>query len=243
MISILQSIKRTYPDCAITLSIGEKSEESYACYRKVQTVICSAMETANRTHYEKLHPPTLSFDHRRQCLYTLKALGYSVGCGFMVGSPYQTAECLAEDMMFMQELQPQMVGIGPFIPHHDTPFAQKPGGTLETTLRMLALTRLLLPKALLPATTALTNFSKRPIDGLVSRCQCGNAESFPVAVRDKYLLYDHKAFTGLEAAESLEQLKMQVSSLVYHVVVDRGIRRYEWECVVALPGNKMGSYS
>lgn len=141
----------------------------------------------------------------------------------MVGSPYQTAECLAEDMMFMQELQPQMVGIGPFIPHHDTPFAQKPGGTLETTLRMLALTRLLLPKALLPATTALGSISPNGRSmGLLAGANVVMPNLSPVAVRDKYLLYDHKAFTGLEAAESLEQLKMQVSSAGYHVVVDRG---------------------
>lgn len=224
IVEVLRAIKKAYPECAVTLSIGEKPAESYARFREAGADrYLLRHETANRMHYGKLHPPELSFDHRRECLRILKSLGYSVGAGFMVGSPGQTADCLAEDMLFLQELQPQMVGIGPFIPHHDTPFAAEPRGSMELTLRMLALTRLLLPKVLLPSTTALGSIDPAGrIRGILAGGNVVMPNLSPEDVREKYLLYDNKAFVGLEAAESLERLKEQMASAGYRVVVDRG---------------------
>ena len=224
VVSIVSAIKRSYPDCAVTLSLGEKEPESYARFREAGADrYLLRHETANRTHYARLHPPELSFTHRQDCLRTLKALGYSVGAGFMVGSPGQTAECLADDMLFLQELKPQMVGIGPFLPHHDTPFAKEPAGSLELSLRMLALTRLLLPKVLLPATTALGSVDPTGrVRGILAGANVVMPNLSPEKNRGKYLLYDGKAAVGLEAAESLERLKQQMVSAGYRVVVGRG---------------------
>ncbi|MGN0108144.1 MAG: [FeFe] hydrogenase H-cluster radical SAM maturase HydE, partial [Hominilimicola sp.] len=156
MCDIIYKIKSKYPDCAITLSIGEKSRESYKAYKDAGADrYLLRHETADNVHYEKLHPSYMSLENRKNCLYTLRELGYQVGAGFMVGSPYQTCENLAEDLLFLKDLQPHMVGIGPFIPHQDSPFAKEKGGTLELTLTMLALVRLMLPKVLLPSTTAI----------------------------------------------------------------------------------------
>ena len=147
MIELIQTIRKTYPDCAITLSIGEKSYETYrAFYEAGANRYLLRHETFNARHYESLHPAGLTAQKRQQCLWDLKAIGYQVGTGFMVGSPGQTAEHLAEDMLFIQKLNPQMVGIGPFIPHHDTPFAKENAGTLELTLFMLGLLRLTIPR-------------------------------------------------------------------------------------------------
>ena len=224
VVSIVSAIKRSYPDCAVTLSLGEKEPESYARFREAGADrYLLRHETANRTHYARLHPPELSFTHRQDCLRTLKTLGYSVGAGFMVGSPGQTAECLADDMLFLQELKPQMVGIGPFLPHHDTPFAKEPAGSLELSLRMLALTRLLLPKVLLPATTALGSVDPTGrVCGILAGANVVMPNLSPEKNRGKYLLYDGKAAVGLEAAESLERLKQQMASAGYRVVVGRG---------------------
>ena len=156
MVDIISSIKAQYPDCAITLSIGERSYESYnAFFDAGAERYLLRHETADAGHYRKLHPENLSLENRKQCLYNLKEIGYQVGCGFMVGSPYQTTDCLVEDLMFIKELSPHMVGIGPFIPHHATPFAGKDAGTLDLTLFLLGIIRLMLPSVLLPATTAL----------------------------------------------------------------------------------------
>ena len=156
MTDIISSIKSAYPDCAITLSVGEKSYDSYkAFFDAGADRYLLRHETYVSEHYKKLHPHTLSAKKRQQCLWDLKDIGYQVGTGSMVGSPYQTTENLAEDMLFLKKLNPQMVGIGPFIPHHDTPFKSSPQGSLELTLFMLALIRLMLPKVLLPSTTAL----------------------------------------------------------------------------------------
>ena len=156
MVHIIRSIKERHPDCALTLSIGEKSYESYKKYREAGADrYLLRHETADEEHYRSLHPEEMSLSHRKQCLYDLKKLGYQVGAGFMVGSPGQTMASLAEDMLFLQKLQPEMVGIGPFIPHHDSPFASEPAGSVDLTLYLLSLIRILLPKTLLPATTAL----------------------------------------------------------------------------------------
>ena len=162
---MIRIIKERYPDCAITLSIGEKSKDSYQAYYDAGADrYLLRHETYNHEHYRKLHPPNLSPEHRQQCLRDLKDIGYQIGCGFMVGSPYQTSEHLAEDMLFMKELNPHMIGIGPFIPHHDTPFAGESAGTLELTLYMLGLIRLMIPKVLLPATTALGTIHQRGVN-------------------------------------------------------------------------------
>ena len=156
MTDIISSVKSCYPDCALTLSIGEKDHNSYQAYFDAGADrYLLRHETADSIHYSKLHPSELSWENRIKCLYDLKSIGYQVGCGFMVGSPYQTADNLAEEMLLLKKLDPQMVGIGPFIAHHDTPFANEKSGTLELTLFMLGLIRLTLPNVLLPSTTAL----------------------------------------------------------------------------------------
>ena len=153
---IVRSIKEKYPDCAITLSLGERSYESYKLLKEAGSDrYLLRHETANKEHYQKLHPKEMSFDNRIQCLKNLKELGYQIGAGFMVGSPFQTEENLAEELVFLKNLDPQMVGIGPFISHKDTPFKDKESGSVEITLFLLGLIRLTLPKVLLPATTAL----------------------------------------------------------------------------------------
>ena len=153
---ILEELKRRFSDCAVTLSLGERTRESYErLFAAGADRYLLRHETADRDHYSRLHPPEMSWDNRMRCLRDLKEIGYQVGCGFMVGSPGQTTECLVKDMMFLQEFHPHMVGIGPFVPHHDTPFAKEPGGTVKQTLYLLSLIRILLPWVLLPATTAL----------------------------------------------------------------------------------------
>ncbi len=224
LVDIISNIKSGYPDCAITMSIGEKSKESYQAYFDAGADrYLLRHETACDWHYAKLHPESLSLENRKQCLYNLKEIGYQVGCGFMVGSPFQTPECIAEDMLFIHELQPQMVGIGPFIPHHDTPFASQTGGTLELTLFLLGLIRLMLPSVLLPATTALGTIHPQGREkGILAGANVVMPNLSPVDVRSKYLLYDNKICTGDEAAECRFCMQRRMESIGYHVVVDRG---------------------
>ena len=217
-------IKERYPDCAITLSIGEKSKESYQAYFDAGADrYLLRHETYNHEHYRKLHPANLSPEHRQQCLRDLKDIGYQIGCGFMVGSPYQTAEHLAEDMLFMKELNPHMIGIGPFIPHHDTPFAGEAAGTLELTLYMLGLIRLMIPKVLLPATTALGTIHPKGRElGILAGANVVMPNLSPTEVRKDYLLYDNKICTGDESAQCRHCLEMRMKSVGYQVVTDRG---------------------
>lgn len=224
MVSIIRKIRESFPDCAITLSIGEKSRESYQkFYDAGANRFLLRHETYNAYHYEKLHPPELTATHRQQCLRNLKDIGYQVGTGFMVGSPYQTTENLAEDMLFIKELQPQMVGIGPFISHHETPFADQKSGTAELTLFMLGLLRLMLPHVLLPATTALgTIDSKGREAGILAGGNVVMPNLSPTAVRKDYALYDNKICTGDEAAECRHCMAARMEHIGYHVVVDRG---------------------
>ncbi len=221
---VVSAIREAYPDCAITLSLGERSFESYERFYKAgANRYLLRHETSNAEHYGKLHPEILSSEERKQCLWNLKKIGYQVGTGFMVGSPYQTAEHLAEDMMFIKELNPQMIGIGPFVPHHKTPFAKEPGGTLELTLFMLGLLRLMIPKVLLPATTALGTIDPNGRElGILAGANVVMPNLSPENVREKYLLYDNKICTGDEAAESLENLKTRMRNIGYEVVVSRG---------------------
>lgn len=221
---IVAGIKKNHPDCAVTLSLGERPRSDYEIwYQAGAERYLLRHETASCSHYEKLHPSEQRFDDRMACLRTLKEIGYQTGAGFMVGSPYQGTEELIADMRFLQAFQPHMVGIGPFIPHHDTPFAGYPAGSLERTLIMVALTRLTLPKALIPATTALGTIHPQGRElGLKAGANVVMPNLSPVYVRGQYSLYDHKAHTGLEAAEGLEALKESVAQAGYRVVVSRG---------------------
>lgn len=221
---IVSSIKKLYPDCAITLSIGEKSYDSYKRYfdAGVDRYLLRH-ETANPAHYAKLHPENLSAENRKQCLYNLKEIGYAVGTGFMVGSPFQTAENLAEDMLFIKQLQPHMVGIGPFISHKDTPFAKEKSGNLELTLFMLGLIRLTLPNVLLPATTALGTIHPNGREkGILAGANVVMPNLSPTNVRKKYMLYDNKICTGDESAQCRNCLERRMQSIGYKIVTDRG---------------------
>lgn len=226
---MVRKIKERYPDCAVTLSLGERKKEDYeAWYQAGADRYLLRHETASKEHYEKIHPPALSYEHRIQCLWDLKQIGYQTGCGFMVGSPYQSTEALIADMRFLREFQPQMVGIGPFIPHHDTPFRDYVQGSLTQTLTMAALTRLLLPKTLLPATTALGTIHPEGRElGLKAGANVVMPNLSPAGVREQYSLYDNKLCTKEEAAEGLEDLKRRVAAAGYQVVVDRGDSRLE----------------
>lgn len=224
IVSIVSRIKEKFPDCAVTLSIGEKSRESYEKFRKAGADrYLLRHETANSEHYGKLHPKELSLENRMRCLADLKELGFQTGCGFMVGSPYQTAENLAEDLLYISKLQPQMVGIGPFIPHHDTPFAEEKQGSLETTLLMLGLTRLIVPNVLLPSTTALGTIHPKGREmGILAGANVVMPNLSPQDVRKKYLLYDNKICTGDEAAESIASLAKRMENIGYKLVSSRG---------------------
>lgn len=224
MTDIVRSIKAGYPDCALTLSIGERSYESYKRLKEAGADrYLLRHETANEAHYGRLHPAEMSLRARKECLYSLKELGYQVGAGFMVGSPGQRISDLAEDLLFLRELEPHMVGIGPFIPHHDTKFASEPAGSVELTLYLLSVIRILLPKVLLPATTALGTMDPRGREkGLAVGANVVMPNLSPVRNRKKYDLYDNKICTGEEAAECRGCLSRRVASVGYRLVNERG---------------------
>ncbi|MBQ6981513.1 MAG: [Synergistaceae bacterium] len=221
---IVRDIKAHHPNCAITLSMGERSCESYKFLRE-----CGAdryllrHETADPEHYARLHPSAMSYGNRMECLRELRELGYQVGCGFMVGSPYQTARNLAEDLKFIEDFKPEMCGIGPFIPHKDTPFKDFPAGTAEMTCYLLSVIRLIHPAVLLPATTALGTIN--PIGremGIMAGANVVMPNLSPVKVRKKYELYDNKICTGEESAQCRECLSNRMRKIGYEIVVDRG---------------------
>lgn len=224
MVSIIRKMKYSYPDCAVTLSIGERAGESYQAYFDAGADrYLLRHETANEAHYRTLHPEEMSLANRKQCLWELKEIGYQVGCGFMVGSPNQTADTLFEDLQFIRQLQPHMVGIGPFIPQKDTPFGQEKAGTMEDTLRLLSIIRLIHPHVLLPATTALGTIHPLGREkGIQAGANVVMPNLSPVCVRDKYLLYDNKICTGDEAAECRYCMQRRMESIGYEVVVERG---------------------
>ena len=221
---IIKNIKNRYEDCAITLSIGEKSRASYERYFEAGADrYLLRHETANECHYRKLHPAELSLENRKRCLWNLKEIGYQVGAGFMVGSPGQTMETLYEDMRFIKELEPHMVGIGPFIPQHSTPFKGEKAGTLEETLKLLSIIRLIHPKVLLPATTALGTIHPMGREkGILAGANVVMPNLSPVSVRKKYELYDNKICTGDEAAECKNCLQSRMEKIGYTIPVDRG---------------------
>lgn len=221
---IVRAIKAAYPDCAVTLSVGEHSRETYQRWFDAGADrYLLRHETANNEHYRSLHPPAMDPDNRKRCLRDLKEIGYQVGCGFMVGSPGQTSAHLAEDLLFIRAFEPDMVGIGPFIPQHDTPFGGERAGTLEQTLFLLGLIRLMLPNVLLPATTALGTIHPQGRElGVKAGANVCMPNLSPVSVRKKYALYDNKICTGDEAAQCRHCLSARMASVGYEVVVDRG---------------------
>lgn len=227
MEELIRRIKMRYPDCALTLSVGEKSYEAYKLWKEAGADrYLLRHETANEEHYGTLHPKEMSLARRKQCLYALKELGYQVGAGFMVGSPGQTLETLAEDLMFLKELQPEMVGIGPFIPHHDTIFADKRAGSVELTLYLLSIIRILLPKVLLPATTALGTMDPMGREkGILSGANVIMPNLSPLKNRKQYDLYDNKISTGEEAAEGRGLLAEDMRKIGYMLSDERGDAR------------------
>lgn len=221
---LIREIKNGYPDCALTLSVGEKKEEEYRAFREAGADrYLLRHETADPDHYRILHPEPLSLENRKHCLFLLKKLGFQTGAGFMVGSPGQTPETLAEDFLFLKKLDPEMVGIGPFISHGDTPFRERPDGTMEDTLFYLALLRLMLPRVLLPATTALGTIHPSGREkGILSGANVVMPNLSPLSVRKKYMLYDGKISTGDEAAEGVKNLKKRMEAIGCQIVTDRG---------------------
>lgn len=222
--SLIGDIKSSHGDCAVTLSLGERSAESYKrLFDAGADRYLLRHETADGNHYGKLHPNELSLENRLDCLKSLKAIGYQTGCGFMVGSPYQTTDCIVKDLRFIKSFEPHMVGIGPFVPHKDTPFKDMAAGTAELTVYLLSVIRLLLPRVLLPATTALGTVDPLGREkGIFAGANVVMPNLSPVTVRKKYSLYDNKICTGEEAAECIECLKGRVASTGRRLVTDRG---------------------
>lgn len=222
--AIVRKIKQEFPQCALTLSVGEMEKEKYRVLKDAGADrYLLRHETANREHYGILHPTELSLDHRMACLASLKEIGFQTGAGFMVGSPGQTTETLIDDMMFLADFQPEMVGIGPFIPHKDTPFHHHKAGSVDLTLYLVSLVRILLPHALLPATTALGTLAAGGREaGILAGANVVMPNLSPCQVREKYQLYDHKLCTGMEAAECLEALRKSMTAIGYSLAVDRG---------------------
>ena len=224
MEELVSTIREKYRDCAITLSLGEMTKEEYQrLYDAGANRYLLRHETAVKEHYKQLHPAELSFENRRECLRALKEIGFQVGSGFMVGSPYQTVDYLIEDLHFLWDLQPHMIGIGPFLSHKDTPFKEQPNGSMERTLRMIAILRLMFPKSLIPSTTALGTIAPDGRErGILAGANVVMPNLSPQKERKKYMLYDNKIATGEEAAEGLWRLKKRMEAIEYEIVTARG---------------------
>ena len=222
--SLLTAIKAAHPDCAVTLSLGERSRESYQkLFDAGADRYLLRHETATKSHYERLHPSSLSFDNRMSCLKALREIGYQVGCGFMVGSPYQTTADIARDLAFIADFKPDMCGIGPFIPHKDTVFADFTAGTVELTCYLLSIIRLIHPPVLLPATTALGTIHPEGRElGILSGANVVMPNLSPPSVRKKYMLYNDKVSDGAESAQSKDELVRRMTAIGYEVVTARG---------------------
>ena len=222
--NLIIEIKKRYSECAVTLSLGERSGESYERLRKAGADrYLLRQETADKKHYETLHPIEMSYEKRKECLKKLKETGYQTGCGFMVGSPFQTTENLAKDLKFVEEFQPDMCGIGPFIPHKETVFAKEPAGSVELTCYLLSLLRLINPELLLPATTALGTLDKEGREkGILAGANVVMPNLSPFTVRKKYSLYDNKLSSGHESAQGLQELSSRIEAIGYEVVCERG---------------------
>ena len=221
---VVRRICESCPDTAVTLSMGERNRESYQhLFDAGASRYLLRHETANPEHYARLHPATMSWEHRMQCLRDLREVGFQVGAGFMVGSPFQTMEHLVQELRFVEDFKPDMCGIGPFIPHHDTPFRDEPAGTLDMTLYLLSLIRLIYPNVLLPATTALGTIDPRGREkGMLAGANVVMPNLSPVAVRKQYELYDNKICTGEESAQCKGCLGLRMNLIGYEISVDRG---------------------
>lgn len=224
MVNIVRAIRTAYSDCAITLSLGERSYDSYQRFFEAgANRYLLRQETADASHYRRLHPKGMSLENRKRCLYDLKRIGYQVGAGFLVGSPYQKQENIVKDLLFLRELQPQMIGIGPFIPHSETPFCNEPAGSLALTIYLIGILRLMFPKALIPSTTAVGTLDPQGREkAILAGANVLMPNLSPLDVRKNYLLYDNKICTGEEAAESCRLLRERIGRIGYEIVVDRG---------------------
>lgn len=229
---VIHTLKDEYKDCAVTLSLGERDRESYQrLYEAGADRYLLRHETADAFHYARLHPQSLVFENRMRCLEDLKEIGYQTGCGFMVGSPYQTAEQLVEDLKFIETFEPDMCGIGPFIPHKDTPFGGCQAGSVELTCYLLSIIRLIRPNILLPATTALGSLDPFGREkGILSGANVVMPNLSPFSVRKKYMLYDNKVSDGAESAQSLQILSEKMKAVGYEVVSDRGDIKKSCRC-------------
>lgn len=229
MVDIVSAIRKSYSDCAITLSLGERSRESYEkLFAAGADRYLLRHETADAAHYRILHPEEMSWENRIRCLKDLKEIGYQTGCGIMVGTPGQTPETLTKDMLFMEDFQPEMIGVGPFLPHQDTPFKGKEKGSISLTLFILALCRIMLPQVLLPSTTALgTANSDGRKQGVLHGCNVIMPNLSPEDVRKNYMLYDNKAGTNLTAKEGICIVRQEMEEIGYEMVVARGDFRKE----------------
>lgn len=221
---IIQEIHENYPDCAITLSLGEKTKEQYqAMYDAGASRYLLRQESANEDHYQKLHPASLSLQNRLQCQKDLREIGFQTGCGIMVGSPYQTLEHIYQDLKYMKQFQPHMVGIGPFLPHCDTPFKNQEKGSFHLTLMLLSILRLILPGVLLPSTTALSTIHPKGRElGILAGGNVIMPNLSPLSQRKKYMLYNDKACMDDEAAQAIEKLKIQMQQIGYQIVIEKG---------------------
>ncbi len=221
---LIRHIKENHPDCAVTLSLGERSRESYqALFDAGADRYLLRHETYDRRHYESLHPAEMSWENRMRCLEDLKDIGYQVGCGFMVGSPGQGSAELAKDLAFLQDFQPQMCGIGPFIPQQDTPFGKEQAGSVELTLYLLSIIRLICPQTLLPATTALGTMDAQGRErGILAGANVVMPNLSPARFRKQYALYDNKISDGAESAQCVDELRRRMETIGYQVVTHRG---------------------
>ena len=228
LFDIISELKRKWPGCAVTLSLGERSRESYARLREAGADrYLLRHETADAVHYGKLHPPEMSLENRMRCLADLRDLGYQAGCGMMIGSPFQTVEELAKDLKFIEEFRPDMCGIGPFVPHRDTPFAEYPAGSADLTCFLLSVIRIIHPEILLPATTALGTIHPDGREkGILSGANVVMPNLSPPDARKLYELYNNKLSSGAEAAESLNKLREKMRLIGYEIVTDRGDRKH-----------------
>ena len=224
MTNIVKAIKKEFPDCALTLSIGEKEEEYYKELKNNgANRFLLRHETSENEHYSKLHPAYMSLENRKECLRYLKNLGFQTGTGMMIGSPFQKLENIAGDLIFMQEIKPEMIGIGPFLPHKDTPFANEKIGELELTLILISVLRLIFPLSLIPATTALGTIKEGGRElGILHGANVVMPNLSPMNVRKKYLLYNNKISTGTESAEGVELLRESIDKIGYVLTGARG---------------------
>lgn len=222
--ALAREIKGNFPGCALTLSLGEYPYEAYRAMREAGVDrYLLRHETANAAHYAALHPPGMLLSNRMRCLRDLKTLGFQAGCGFMVGTPGQTPHHLAEDLKFIEEYAPEMCGIGPFIPHHDTPFRDQAPGSIGMSTFLLSLLRLMHPNLLLPATTALGSLTPGGREeGILAGANVVMPNLSPLQERDKYSLYDNKLATGAESAQNLEMLKQRIHAAGCRMTLDRG---------------------